>query len=85
MSRPIRLSVVQPLQLKAQSIIDVGQDLPVAVETLAKAFNVSDKTLRRAAADGRLRAQFNTKTYFGKPIALATRIAVREFLAHGSL
>jgi DNA-binding transcriptional regulator YiaG len=67
---------------KARAIVNAGEHALVALESLAREFKVSDKTLRRAAADGRLQAQFKTKTYFGKPIALATRAAVREFLAH---
>jgi DNA-binding transcriptional regulator YiaG len=67
---------------KARAIVNAGQNVPVALETLAREFTISEKTLRRAAADGRLQAHFKTKTYFGNPIALATRAAVREFLAH---
>jgi len=39
------------------------------------------RTLRAAAADGRLRAQFSSRSYFGHPIARATRADTRAFVA----
>jgi DNA-binding transcriptional regulator YiaG len=35
---------------KARAIVNAGQDVPIALETLASEFKASGKTLRRAAA-----------------------------------
>jgi hypothetical protein len=68
--------------VRAHTIVNAGQDVLVALQILAREFKVSGKTLRRAATGGRLRAQFKIGTYFGRPIALASRAAVHESLAH---
>jgi transcriptional regulator with XRE-family HTH domain len=50
------------------------------LRTLAARFDVHVRTLRAAARDGRLRATFANRAFFGRPVALATGRAVAEFL-----
>ena len=65
---------------KAQKLSEAGPDVPVAVHLLAAELGIHVRTLRAAAVDGRMRATFATKSYFGKVVAKATRRAAVEFL-----
>ncbi len=57
-----------------------GQDEWLPLPTLAGLLKVHVRTLRQAARDGRLAVTFDQRTYFGRPIPLATRAAGRAFL-----
>jgi DNA-binding transcriptional regulator YiaG len=65
---------------RARKFTEAGPDVPVALYVLAAELGIHVRTLRAAAADGRMRATFTTKSYFGKAIARATRTAALEFL-----
>ena len=53
----------------------------VPLLVLADEFHVHVRTLRAAARDGRLRATFGSRPFFGRLSATATREAVAEFMA----
>jgi DNA-binding transcriptional regulator YiaG len=50
------------------------------LDALADEFAIHPRTLRAAARDGRLRVQFSTRSVFGRPIRLASRAAIDEFV-----
>jgi DNA-binding XRE family transcriptional regulator len=50
------------------------------LEVLADQFAIHPRTLRAAARDGRLRVQFSTRSVFGRPVRLASRAAIDEFV-----
>lgn len=68
---------------RARTLLAAGPDVPIALHILATELGIHVRTLRAAAADGRMPATFSTKTYFGKVMAKATRQAAREFLRRG--
>ena len=53
----------------------------VPLHVLADEFHVNLRTLRAAAHDGRLRATFGPRPFFGKFSATATRQAAAQFMA----
>lgn len=53
----------------------------VPLQVLADELHVHVRTLRAAAHDGRLAAQFSTRPFFGKLTATATREAAAQFMA----
>ena len=50
------------------------------LDVLALEFHIHPRTLRAAARDGRLHVHFSTRSVFGRPVRLATRAAVDEFM-----
>ena len=50
------------------------------VDALADEFAIHPRTLRAGARDGRLRIQLSTRSAFGRPVRLASRAAVDEFV-----
>jgi DNA-binding transcriptional regulator YiaG len=68
---------------RARRLLAAGPDIPVALHILAAELGIHVRTLRAAAADGRLQATFSTRTYFGKVVARATRRSALEFLRRG--
>ncbi len=50
------------------------------LDALADEFAIHPRTLRAAARDGRLRVQFSTRSVFGRPVRLASRAAIDEFV-----
>ena len=50
------------------------------LDTLADEFAIHPRTLRAAARDGRLHVQFSTRSVFGRPVRLASRAAIDEFV-----
>jgi transcriptional regulator with XRE-family HTH domain len=50
------------------------------LDVLAAEFAIHPRTLRAAARDSRLRVQFSTRSVFGRPVRLASRAAVDEFV-----
>jgi transcriptional regulator with XRE-family HTH domain len=50
------------------------------LDALADEFAIHPRTLRAAARDGRLRVQFSTRSVFGRPLRLASREAIDEFV-----
>ena len=50
------------------------------MDALANEFAIHPRTLRAAARDGRLRVQFSTRSVFGRPVRLASRAAIDEFV-----
>lgn len=65
---------------KAQSLVQVGDDVALPLGPLATEFGIHVRTLRAAARDGRLAATFEARSYFGHAVAWATRRAVRTFV-----
>jgi DNA-binding transcriptional regulator YiaG len=55
-------------------------DEPLTLSALAPVLGVHVRTLRAAARDGRLAVGFGTRTYFGRPVPLATAAAGRAFV-----
>ena len=51
------------------------------LRVLADEFHVNVRTLRAAARDGRLKATFSPRPYFGRLCATATRAAAAKFMA----
>src|SRR5262249_51857273 len=43
-------------------------------------FHIHPRTLRAAARDGRLQVQLSTRSVFGRPVRLASRAALDEFV-----
>lgn len=50
------------------------------VDVLAREFAIHSRTLRAAARDGRLRVHFSTRSVFGRPVRLASRASIDEFV-----
>lgn len=50
------------------------------LDALVGEFAIRPRTLRAAARDGRLHVHLSTKSVFGRPLRLATRSAVDEFV-----
>jgi DNA-binding XRE family transcriptional regulator len=50
------------------------------LDVLANEFHIHPRTLRAAARDGRLKVQLSTRSVFGRPVRLASRAAVDEFV-----
>jgi DNA-binding transcriptional regulator YiaG len=53
---------------------------PLTLPALAEALNVHVRTLQAAARTGRLEVQYASRSLFGRPLRLATRLAGRVFL-----
>ena len=68
---------------RAQQMTQDPDEQLVPLRELAAVFKVHVRTLRAAARDGRLRATFLNQSFFGYPVALATRRSVQRFLAFG--
>jgi DNA-binding transcriptional regulator YiaG len=70
------------LLVRAERILDQHRRATelFALDTLADEFAIHPRTLRAAARDGRLCVQFSTRSVFGRPVRLATRAAVDEFV-----
>jgi len=65
---------------RALALLDKQPDVPVPLHVLSADFGVHVRTLRAAAADGRLAARYETRSFFGHPVAIATRADVRRFI-----
>jgi transcriptional regulator with XRE-family HTH domain len=52
----------------------------LALDALADEFGIHPRTLRAAARDGRLGVHLSTRSVFGRPVRLASRAAVDEFV-----
>jgi DNA-binding transcriptional regulator YiaG len=52
----------------------------LSLDHLASEFGVHERTLRAAARTGRLLVTFSQRSAFGRPIRLATRMAVHTFM-----
>jgi DNA-binding transcriptional regulator YiaG len=65
---------------RARAVMEAGQHVPVPLHVLATELRIHVRTLRAAALDGRLRAEFKAGTYFGHPVARATRADARAFV-----
>jgi transcriptional regulator with XRE-family HTH domain len=50
------------------------------IDFLARAYHIHPRTLRAAARDGRLTVHFSNRAVFGRPLRLATRGAVDDFV-----
>ena len=50
------------------------------VDVLAREYHIHPRTLRAAARDGRLQVHFSNRAVFGRPLRLATRGAVDDFV-----
>lgn len=50
------------------------------LDVLAREFHIHPRTLRAAARDERLQVQLSTRSVFGRPVRLATRVAMDEFV-----
>ena len=71
---------VPPLVLhRARRLSDTQCGRLLPLQQLAEEFRIHVRTLRRAAQDGRLVAMCSARTIFGRPIAFASREAVRQF------
>jgi DNA-binding transcriptional regulator YiaG len=67
----------------AEALVRSGQHVRLPLYKLANEYGVHVRTLRAAASDGRLIVSFESRSYFGHPVALATRSAVNDFLQGG--
>lgn len=54
-------------------------EMPMTLRAIAELLNVNVRTPRAAARDGRLAVTYRTRSYFGRPIPVATRSAGRAF------
>jgi DNA-binding transcriptional regulator YiaG len=52
----------------------------LSLDQLARELGVHQRTLRAAARTGRLQVTFSSRSAFGRPIRLATRVAARAFM-----
>ena len=52
----------------------------LALDALADEFGIHPRSLRAAALDGRLGVHLSTRSVFGRPVRLASRAAVDEFV-----
>ena len=52
---------------------------PMTLRALAELLTVNVRTLRAAARDGRLAVTYGTRSYFGRPVPMATKSAGRAF------
>jgi len=52
----------------------------LSLDRLAQEFGIHERTLRAAARTGRLQVTFSSRSAFGRPIRLATRLAVQAFM-----
>jgi DNA-binding XRE family transcriptional regulator len=50
------------------------------LDVLAHEFHIHPRTLRAAARDGRLMVQLSTRSVFGRPLRLASRAAMEDFV-----
>jgi DNA-binding XRE family transcriptional regulator len=67
---------------RAERILDQNRRATelFTLDVLAEEFATHPRTLRAAARDGRLRVKFSTRSVFGRPVRLASRAAVDEFV-----
>ena len=56
----------------------------LSLDHLAREFGLHERTLRAAARTGRLQVTFSSRSTFGRPIRLATRVAVQAFIRKDS-
>ena len=68
---------------RAEALLQDPDERLLPLRLLAERFHVHVRTLRAAARDGRLRATFTNRAFFGQPVAMATGRAVATFLATG--
>ena len=50
------------------------------IDYLAREYDIHPRTLRAAARDGRLQVEFSNRSVFGRPLRLATTVAVEAFI-----
>jgi transcriptional regulator with XRE-family HTH domain len=74
--RTIPLEVVEHLSLISGKDCD---ERPMTLPALADLLAVHVRTLRAAARDGRLAVTYGTRSYFGRPVPMATRSAGQAF------
>jgi DNA-binding transcriptional regulator YiaG len=66
---------------RARVVAEGGQHILLPLHVLATELRVHVRTLRAAAVDGRLRAEFTARSYFGHPVAQATRADAQALVA----
>jgi DNA-binding transcriptional regulator YiaG len=69
------------LQRARGAIVDQPRNTELlSLDQLAHELGVHERTLRAAARTGRLAVQFSSRSVFGRPIRLATRLAAAAFM-----
>jgi DNA-binding transcriptional regulator YiaG len=69
------------LQRAALAVMEhAGNTELLSLDQLARELGVHQRTLRAAARTGRLQVTFSSRSAFGRPIRLATRVAARAFM-----